>query len=148
MKRKHKNWLTVGGILGAATATIWLTANRRLFFINAATTDPDPNYPELRAHVYFAQPEQVVDAAIAAVKSLDHWQVVHTNSDEHVVVAEAESRFGSFLQDVTINVLPLGPQHVRVRIASQSREGRGDLGENAKNIRDFQAAMDRLLVGG
>jgi uncharacterized protein (DUF1499 family) len=148
MKPSLKKWSAIAAIAGAAAGTAWLIANRRLFLVSSATTDPNPDYPDLRAHVYYARPDEALDAAVEAIRSLDRWRVVDVDHATQCVLAESESRFGPFLHDVTVTALALGRHHARVRIESRSREGCGDLGENANKIRVLQNSMDKLLTGG
>ena len=73
--------------------------------------------------------------------------IIHDQA-KNILVAEVEAPFGGFLSEVTITLSPLGPRHIRTVIRSSSKLGRGDLGENARNIRQAQDAMDLLLIGG
>lgn len=126
----------------------WVYANRRLFLVNDVTTGQSFAYPELRAHVYSGTLESVAQAAEAAIISLNRWRLIFNDLEKNVLYAEVEAPIGGFLSEVTITFSPLGARHVRTVIRSTSKVGRGDLGENARNIRQAQEAMDLLLVGG
>jgi len=135
----------------AATASfglVWICRNRRLFTVNDVTTGESFDYPELRAHVYYSDPETTLSAAKRAVESQSDFRLVQIDSEQQVLMAEALSSSGNFVDDVVIQVEPMGPRHTRVIVRSRSRTGRGDLGENAKHIRSLQASMDDILVGG
>ncbi len=138
-------WLTGAGV-GVAAA--WIYANRRLFLVSDVTTGQSFDYPELRAHVYFADLTAAFRAAEESISSLPRWRLVHADNVENNLFAEVESQIGGLLSDVTVTLSTLGARHVRVVIRSKSRVGQGDLGENARNIGLLQGAMDDLLVGG
>lgn len=129
-------------------ALVWIYRNRRGLTVNDVTTGESFAYPDLRAHVYFAEAEAAFEAAVSAIKGLSGWRLVHAEPESGTLFAEAEARFGGFLSDVIVTVSPLGERHSRVVIRSVSRLGRGDLGENARHIRALQSAMDERLVGG
>jgi uncharacterized protein (DUF1499 family) len=131
-------------LVGAA----WVYWNRRLFLVNDVTTGESFDYPDLRAHVYFASIDNVAKAAEQAIASLSKWRLVFNDIDKKVLVAEVEAPIGGFLSEVTITLSHLGPRHIRTVIRSSSKVGKGDLGENDRYIRQAQDAMDLILVGG
>lgn len=145
---KPKKWI----VSIVATATLlgvyWVYKNRRLFLVNDVTTGESFDYPDLRAHVYFASADLVAKAAVQAISTLSKWRLIFHDQAKNILVAEVEAPFGGFLSEVTITLSPLGPRHIRTVIRSSSKLGRGDLGENARNIRQAQDAMDLLLIGG
>jgi uncharacterized protein (DUF1499 family) len=130
--------------------TAWMFRNRRLFTVTDVTTGETPEYPELRAHVYFATPDEAATAVRAIMDELPSWRFVGSFDENRKVVAEVESSFGTFLSDVTVTLHSMGDRHLRAVIQSTSRPncGKGDLGENAKFIAQLQTAMDARLVGG
>jgi uncharacterized protein (DUF1499 family) len=132
----------------AASGIVWTYRNRKLFTVNDVTTGESFDYPELRAHVYYCSPDKAIDAARRAVESRPDFRLIQDDSDRDIILAEAESGVGNFVDDMVINAVALGPRHTRVIVRSRSRTGRGDLGENARHIRALQAAMDQILVGG
>ena len=138
------------GVIAAVAGTAALVRNRRLFFVTGVTTGESPDYPDLRAHIYFGSMEGVASAAAEAIGALKSWRLIGTYDSGKKIVGEAESAFGSFLSDIVVTLQPLGSRHIRAIIQSKSRpgSGRGDLGENARFIRELQSAMDGRLVGG
>jgi len=143
-----KKWGFSIAAAGMLFGAIWVYRNRRLFLVNDVTTGESFDYPDLRAHVYFGSIEAVAEAAEHAISSLTKWRLVFNDQIKNVLVAEVEAPFGGFLSEVTITLSALGPRHARAIIRSSSKVGRGDLGENARNIRQAQEAMDQLLTGG
>jgi uncharacterized protein (DUF1499 family) len=145
---KIKKVMFGAGLFGFAAGSAWVFGNRRLFTVSDVTTGDSAAYPDLRAHVYFAGAQDATDTAGVAIRELPRWRIVITDGNAHEVHAEVESPIGGFLSDVTVTLVPLGDRHTRAIIHSKSRVGAGDLGENARNIRQLQEAMDRLLIGG
>jgi uncharacterized protein (DUF1499 family) len=143
-----RKWGLFIAAVAAGYGAVWTYQNRRLFIVNDVTTGSCFEYPDLRAHVYFGSIETVESAAEKAVASLSKWRLIFADHDKNIVFAEVETPLGGFLSEVAITLSNLGPRHVRVVIRSSSKVGCGDLGENARNIRQLQAAMDALLVGG
>jgi uncharacterized protein (DUF1499 family) len=112
------------------------------------TTGESFDYPELRAHVYFCAPDTAIDGARKAILARSEFRIVQDDAESGIIIAEAESGIGNFVDDIVIHAVALGARHTRVIVRSRSRLGRGDLGENARHIRTLQDAMDQLLVGG
>jgi uncharacterized protein (DUF1499 family) len=147
MKRIDKIRLAVGGSLGViAGLSLVGWKNRRLFLVNDVTSGESDAYPYLRSRVYYADGGGVLAAAEQAVRSLPRFRIVHIDAENEVIEAEAETAVGHFIDDITIYLISLGKGLVRVTIRSRSRQGRGDLGQNAQHIELIQEAMDRRLL--
>lgn len=127
--------LLVTGAL--VSASIWPT-------INDVTTGETPAYPDVLPQYFSADPKRVFDETVAAVEELERWSVVEANSDAGTLEAIRETRLG-FVDDITITVVPETEFVVRVGVRSRSRVGKGDFGQNARNIREFQAELDQRL---
>jgi uncharacterized protein (DUF1499 family) len=166
-------WLGVafGGALVALIAVVLFSA-RGLPAINDITTDPAqppafaaarelaPNrgrdmnypkgfaalqtkaYPDLAPLVIAAPPADVMKRAEAAAKKLG-W---HVESDDaragHLEATDTSTLF-RFVDDVAVRVRPKPDGGSIVDVRSKSRDGKGDLGVNAKRIRAFLALMKR-----
>ena len=112
--------------------------------LNDVETGKTPEYPDLRPVRYQTSQELVLDAALHAVHALPRWLMVSYDRQGGHIRAEATSRLFRFVDDVTINVAEdAGGALVTVR--SASRIGRGDFGQNARNIRAFLAELDRAV---
>lgn len=146
MDKNTKNCITLTGFIAGIAAGYLLWKNRRLFFVSDVTSGESLDYPELLSRVYYGESEAVLAAAEKSVSKLPRWRVVHVDTESGTVEAEAETRIGNFLDDVTVYVEALGDGQCRVTIRARSRQGRGDLGQNAQHIRDLQGAMDDLLT--
>ena len=145
MSKNFKRLLFAGIVTGAAGFGVWAWINRRWFLVNDITTGESADYPELRSRVYYAEPGTALAAAQQAMRSLSHWRVVHVDDENDTIDAEVETPIGKFLDDVTLYVQPQAIGQIRVVIRSRSRQGRGDLGQNAQHIRNLQDAMDARL---
>jgi len=54
-----------------------------------------------------------------------------------MIHATRQTRLFRFVDDVQIQVTKKGEREVTVNLRSASRVGKGDLGQNARNIREF-----------
>ncbi|MCW3058450.1 MAG: DUF1499 domain-containing protein [Capsulimonas sp.] len=146
MSKNFKRFVLAAILAAAAGAGCWAWINRRWFLVNDITTGESADYPELRSRVYYAEPGTALAAAQQAMRSLPHWRVIHIDDENDTIDAEVETTIGKFLDDVTLYVQPQGIGQIRVVIRSRSRQGRGDLGQNAQHIRNLQNAMDARLA--
>ena len=131
-------------VLVAAGAAVALT---RWPLINDVETGRTPEYPDLRVQRFTAAEERVTRAARAAVAALPGWEVVGSGRGPGgaEVQAVASTRVLRFKDDVTVRIRRKeGLTEVAVR--SRSRVGKGDFGQNARNIRAFQAELERQML--
>ncbi len=114
--------------------------------INDVETGRTPEYPDLQPRRYTASVDTTVRAAREAIASLPRWELVGAGSG----VAGAElravrtTRLWRFKDDVTVRIRRDGGRSV-VSVRSKSRVGKGDFGQNARNVREFLAALDTRL---
>lgn len=112
--------------------------------INVVETGRTPEYPDVQPRQYAASRAQVFDAAMHAVNRLPRWALVSYQAETGEIRAEATTLVLRFVDDVVIRVKEQGNGSV-VSVHSSSRVGRSDFGQNARNIRAFQAECDRQL---
>lgn len=112
--------------------------------INVVETGRTPEYPDVQPRQYAVGRAQVFDAAMHAVNRLPRWALVSSRAETGEIRAEATTLVLRFVDDVVIRVTEQGNGTV-VSVRSSSRVGRGDFGQNARNIRAFLAACDRQL---
>jgi uncharacterized protein (DUF1499 family) len=120
------------------TASIWPV-------LNDVTTGETPAYPDVLPQYFSTDPARVYDESVAAVEELDDWEVVEAKEEERVVEATRETTLFGFVDDITITVQPQTEFVTVVKVRSRSRVGKGDFGQNARNIREFQAELDERL---
>ena len=111
---------------------------------NSAQTTPDET-PELRTRLYRQSRDEVFQAAQQVAREqttwLRSWRVVQDN--DRTIHVEVPVLF--FTDDLTIRVDQSAGQ-TRVNVASKSRVGRGDFGENRRHVAQFLRALDEKLA--
>jgi uncharacterized protein (DUF1499 family) len=112
--------------------------------INVVETGRTPEYPDVVPRAYQATRGQVFDAALHAVNQMPRWSLVSYREDGGEIRAEARTFMLRFVDDVVIHVIADGKTAV-VDVRSASRLGRGDFGQNARNIRAFFKQLDRQM---
>ena len=100
---------------------------------------PTPNSARA-ARTYPVDPGRLLPAVRRAVEGLHRWRLVASEGDE--VRAVRKTRLFGFRDDVTARVSP-HPDGARLELASASRLGRGDLGQNPRNLAELLRAVDR-----
>ena len=139
---KKRIFLGIGATLAVlialrvVAALIWPT-------INDVRTGTTPEYPELRSQS-FALPQDRVYAAALAVGQGMGWEVTAQSAEKGEILAVATTAVFRFKDDVTLNVSRDTDSTV-VNMRSHSRIGKGDLGANARRIRDFQTELAKRL---
>jgi len=113
--------------------------------INVVETVTTPEYPDIQPRSYPAGVALVFDAALHAVDRMPRWTLVSYQQESGEIRAEARSLIFRFVDDVVIRVIPQDASTV-VSIRSASRIGRGDFGQNARNIRSFFEELDRQMA--
>jgi uncharacterized protein (DUF1499 family) len=129
--------------LFAAGAAIALT---RWPLMNDVETGRTPEYPDLQVREYTQGEQAVLKAAQKVVESLPRFTFVAAGHGPGgaEIQAVAATRVFKFKDDLTIRIRRQGGR-TRVGVRSHSRTGKWDFGQNARNIREFQAALDREL---
>jgi uncharacterized protein (DUF1499 family) len=113
--------------------------------INVVETGRTPEYPDIRPRTYRAGEERLFDAAMHAVDRLPRWTLVAYQPESGEIRAEARTRVFRFVDDVVVRIERRGQETV-VHVRSASRVGRGDFGQNARNIRAFFDELDRQIT--
>lgn len=134
-------WIAL--VAAAVTAAWAFTAWPR---INDVETGRTPEYPDLQPRGYAAGVDQVVQAARDVLAGLPRWELVGAGQGPAGAELHAvrSTRVWRFKDDVTVKVRREGGRTV-VSVRSRSRVGRGDFGQNARNVREFLAALDAAL---
>lgn len=100
---------------------------------------PTPNSARA-ARTYPVDPARLLSAVRQAVEGLSRWRLVASEGDE--VRAVRKTRLFRFEDDVTAWVYP-DPDGARLELTSVSRLGKGDLGQNPRNLDELLRAVDR-----
>jgi uncharacterized protein (DUF1499 family) len=115
--------------------------------INDVETGKTPEYGDLRVQRFTGSEDRVAKAARAAITMLPGWDLVGSGSGPggSELQAVARTRVLRFKDDVTVRIRRReGATEVSVR--SRSRIGKADFGQNARNIRAFQAELERQML--
>lgn len=113
--------------------------------INDVTTGETAEYPDVQPRAYRFSQDRVTAAAAESIEALERFALVSVDEEAGVVVATADTRSGRWTDDITVRVEPNGDGGSIVFVRSASRVGRGDFGQNARNIEALQEAMDANL---
>lgn len=113
---------------------------------NEVITGKHPGYPNLKSRVYDMQSGHCILFAAEAARRLG-WQVLETDRESGTLHATAPGFPIPLKDEITVTALPdpSNPRHTVVEIRSRSSYGPGDLGANARHIRDLQGWMDDKL---
>ncbi|HXB54032.1 MAG TPA: DUF1499 domain-containing protein [Vicinamibacteria bacterium] len=132
-------------LLAAVGGALWVAfAFPRLWDVE---TDRTPEYPDLKAQIYMASEEKVAKGVKDAIARLPRWTLVGSGQGPggHSLQAVHESRFFHFKDDVTIRVKREGGS-TRVSVRSRSQMGVWDFGQNARNIQELLAELNREVL--
>lgn len=97
------------------------------------------SYPDLKPLETPTPVAETYARALATAESLG-WTISARDETAHTFDAEEATALFRFVDDVTVRVREQGAG-ARVDVRSKSRDGRGDLGANAKRIERFLAAL-------
>ena len=112
-----------------------------------AETAPAHRDARLRGRTYAIPFEDVWNAAHAlAAGGLPRWRIAAADDDEGVIRAEAVTLVRRKCDDVVIRVALDENGQTRVDARASAREGRGDLGRNARRLDRFFHALDAAVV--
>jgi uncharacterized protein (DUF1499 family) len=98
-------------------------------------------YPDLEPIRVSSAPDQALVLARETAESLG-WEIISVDPAAGLLEAREVSRIFRFVDDVVVRVRPAAVGAV-IDVRSKSRDGRGDLGVNARRIRAFAAAIPR-----
>ena len=112
---------------------------------NRAATSLDANDTTLRSLELSATLEEVCEAIEQFVERSENWKTqvgekVSEGDDGQVVLLSRTSQLFRFVDDVHV-YLQVTAGGIRVDVASRSRLGKGDLGQNPRNIRTLLRAL-------
>ena len=118
---------------------------------NIAKTADDHSFPELRTPVFSAEPDELYIAVKDAAIDLG-WAISDSNDVEWRLHLVAKTHFLLFMDDVHVQIKPLGCREgitsTALQIQSHSRVGKGDFAANAGHIqRLVQPVENRLKLG-
>jgi uncharacterized protein (DUF1499 family) len=96
-------------------------------------------YPDIRPLILDLPAEAAFDRALDAARSMG-WEVVAVEPAEGRIEAADRTFWFGFRDDVVIRVTPAGNRSI-IDARSKSRVGRGDMGTNARRVREYLQAV-------
>ena len=111
---------------------------------NVAVTDVTSGDPRLQPRQFPFPVSTVRGRVISAILTLPRWEV--QDSSGPVIWAVRTTRLWRFKDDVFVLVEPQGDASV-VLARSASRVGKGDLGQNRRNLHELWRALERSQPG-
>ena len=93
------------------------------------------SYPDIKPLILEMPAPQVFDRAVRAAREAG-WEIVAANADAGLIEATDTTRFFGFKDDIVVRLTSLGARTL-VDIRSVSRVGRGDVGTNARRVREY-----------
>jgi len=120
---------------------------------NDITAGEDTPYEGIEPVGLEGRPEDVLDRVRQAFEAGgSNWKTHVVDPQEHRLEGTVATRVFGFVDDVTVWLDEVEGGY-RVMARSRSRIGRGDLGQNARNLRRFYRRLreenpDRLLAAG
>jgi uncharacterized protein (DUF1499 family) len=134
-------WLVGVAVLGGLVValTTWP-------LIHDVETGKSPEYPDLRVKEFTASPDRVAKALDRALAGLPGWEVVGFGHGQasYSIQAVHTTPIVRLQEEVSVRIWREG-ERTRVNVRSLSRTALPDLGQNARNIRELQAALAREL---
>jgi uncharacterized protein (DUF1499 family) len=104
-------------------------------------------FPDL-APLRTTAPAAEVFAKARDVVAASGWTLVEASEADGRIEATAETSWVRFKDDVVVRITTGPDGQTRVDVRSKSRMGRGDMGQNAKRVRGFLAALEARLAAG
>ncbi len=140
---KRKLLYIAAAVVGLLVAFI-LVAASYWPVINVVETGKTPEYADIVPQYYTAGPARVFDEASAGAGNIQRWEVVEADRTNLKITATRTTRVG-FVDDITITIVPVTEFATEVNVRSASRVGKGDFGQNARNIKEFFTELDARL---
>jgi uncharacterized protein (DUF1499 family) len=109
------------------------------FTRNWADTDEDRD-PALAPPLLPVPPSEALTRLQAAIRSLPHWRIESVDQAAGKVDAIRQTRLLRFVDDIHVYLEPVDGM-TRVHARSQSRVGKGDFGQNRRNLLELFRAL-------
>ena len=114
---------------------------------NVAETSEDAKELLMRSLVLDADFDSIEKVVENYVSQHPQWHIMGVNKEvpeRRLIILARTTKWLQFTDDVLVD-LTIKNEQTHVRIHSQSRVGKGDLGQNPRNIRELNAALREQL---
>jgi hypothetical protein len=109
---------------------------------NRAEIRPDSPDPALRSPLIARPVPEAVTSTAAIIARLRRWTVASSDPSGGTLHATRRTRVWRFVDDVHLKFEPTPTGETLLTGVSQSRLGKGDLGQNARNLRELTRALE------
>jgi len=103
-------------------------------------------YPNLQAIQTTKTPAQIFQMALSVSRKMSRWEITHSDEATGIIEGVATTRLFHWKDDFVIRVGETPEGGAILDMRSKSRDGKGDLGANAKRIQDFFDKMTENIV--
>jgi len=133
---------------------VWLFATvddwSRDLTTNFAATSATAKNPSLHPIISGKPPAELADMVVAAATQLRGWELAarEENGTEIMLRLVRTTRLMRFKDDITVHIRPIKDNdtpHYEVSAESQSRVGKGDFGQNPRNLAELMDMLRGLL---
>jgi uncharacterized protein (DUF1499 family) len=136
--RLVRPWIVLALAVGAATMA-WSDGLTK----NWARLEDDPSEPALRPIALDLPVAEAIPQVTSAVAALPRWAIVEANTPAGTLHVTRRTLVWRFTDDVRLRFEPTADGGCRILGESRSRVGKGDLGQNARNLKELRAALER-----
>jgi uncharacterized protein (DUF1499 family) len=140
-------WIVLGclvaGLLAIAVVLVTHVEDwSRDLSTNVAATSDEARDPRLRPIASPLAPADLAERVVSAARSLPRWELVERSRDGEFIVLHFVRTTGllQFQDDIRVRIDPAA-RGSRLSAESRSRVGKGDLGQNPRNLREL---LDKL----
>lgn len=93
--------------------------------------------------VYDRTPSELLEVTTRAIDSLPRW--ILSERDKSGFRAMRATKLLRFKDDVSVRASPESEGRTRLELASASRRGKSDLGQNPRNLRELLDVIDEII---
>lgn len=118
---------------------------------NFATTSASAKKPSLHPIISDQQPPELADLVATAAEQLPGWELTgrEEGPDDTTLQFIRTTRLMRFKDDITVRIRPVSdgqqPAKYEVSAESQSRVGKGDFGQNPRNLAELMDTLRNTL---
>lgn len=113
---------------------------------NRAETRPDHPNPALRTRHYHLSAETFLITFETLLNDLPRWRMLDVNQRTGNMIAQRKTPLFRFVDDIQISIRETDQSHLTLNIRSASRVGKGDFGQNARNIQELLKRLDEEMA--
>ncbi len=113
---------------------------------NRAETGLDHPNPALRTRHYRLSAETLFITLETLLNNFPRWQILEADRRTGNIIAQRKTSLFRFVDEIQISIKKIDQKHVALNIRSASRVGKGDFGQNARNIQELLKRLDTQIA--